>query len=438
MAGGVVSPSSTAGYRIIGDITLTDKQREALRVIRNNKYTLLSGGSRSGKTFVSCLSIISRAAAKPSRHAIVRFHFNDVKRSIGMDTLPKLFGLMPHVSATLNKSDWYYRLSNGSEIWLCGLDDKDRADKILGNEYSTIYFNEASQISYDAYQTALSRLAENAGLNNKIIVDCNPPEKTHWLYALYVMHKQPSNRNLPIPNDNLYGYLDVNPIDNIANLPEGYIDDVLLGLDDRKRARFLEGRWLDRREGALWSIDTITSTRLASAPKLVRVVVAIDPAVTANEDSDETGIVVAGIDSSDHVYVLEDLSVKASPLQWGRIAIDAYNRHHADRIVAEVNQGGDLVEANLRSIDKLIPYEQVRATRGKILRAEPIAALYEQGRVHHIGIYPDLELQMTEFNPQSEDSPDRLDALVWACTYLTASRAPRATPIAVTGGGLKW
>lgn len=421
------------------NITLTDKQEQALDEIASHKYTLLSGGSRSGKTFVGCYAIVYKAVTSKCRQAIIRFHFNDVKQSVGMDTLPKVFDIigMPY---NLNKSDWFVTLPNGSEIWLAGLDDKERTEKILGKEFTSIYINEASQISYSSYQMALTRLAENSGQPNRLIIDCNPPTKDHWLYALFKLKVQPDNKNIKLKNPQLYGYIDLNPIDNAVNLQEGYIDEVLSSLDERQRARFRDGEWLDRRQGSLWGYDTIAQNRVDSAPALRRIVVAVDPAVTSNEDSDETGIIVAGISPDEHIYVLADYSLSGSPAEWARMVNEAYSRHTADSVIAEVNQGGDLVERNIHVCNRSLPYKQVRATRGKALRAEPVASLYEQGKVHHVGQFPELETQMIEWSPAvTSYSPDRLDALVWAVTELTTvSNRPLAAPIAVSSGGFSY
>ena len=181
---------------------------------------------------------------------------------------------------------------------------------------------------------------------------------------------------------------------------------------------------IDNLEGALWTSDLIEEGRLHKDKEqdLSQIIVAIDPAVTANADSDETGIVVVGKDYNNEYYVLEDLSGRHSADKWGRIAINAFYDWNADRIVAEVNNGGDLVERLLRNIDTNVPYRSVRATRGKILRAEPIAALYEQNRVHHMGVLPELESQMCSYTGDTNTSPDRLDALVWGLTELSKSK----------------
>lgn len=175
-------------------------------------------------------------------------------------------------------------------------------------------------------------------------------------------------------------------------------------------------------EGALWKPELIDKARIDDDRDLSQIIVAIDPAVTANANSDETGIVVVGKDYNNHYYVLEDLSGRHPPEKWGRIAVNAFYEWEADRIVAEVNNGGDLVERLIRNIDSQISYRSVRATRGKILRAEPISALYEQERVHHVGAFSELESQMCSYTGDTNSSPDRLDALVWGLTELSKSK----------------
>lgn len=183
---------------------------------------------------------------------------------------------------------------------------------------------------------------------------------------------------------------------------------------------------LEEAEGALWRRAGIESLRVVEAPVLCRIVVAIDPA--AGEQGAETGIVVAGLGEDAHAYVLADLSGRMSPKAWAERAIDAYRGFAADRVVAEVNQGGEMVAATLRMIDPEVSFKALVASRGKRARAEPIAALYEQGRAHHVGAFPELEDQMVGFAPYGEDrrgqpSPDRLDALVWALSELMVTES---------------
>ncbi len=192
----------------------------------------------------------------------------------------------------------------------------------------------------------------------------------------------------------------------------------------RLGAQELYGEILESVEGALWRYDQMEDARTERAPELARIVVAVDPAVTAGEASDETGLVVAGLSEEGKYYVLEDGSGRHPPLKWAKLAVDLYKKHKADRIIAEVNQGGDLVQTMIRSLGADISFQSVRATRGKFTRAEPVAALYEQGLVHHVGAagFPELEEQLCSYVPGKPPSPDRLDALVWALTALQEMR----------------
>src|SRR5215831_5072499 len=211
--------------------------------------------------------------------------------------------------------------------------------------------------------------------------------------------------------------------ENRANLAPGFFDQVIRKYEGTRLGRQeLNAELLEDTPGALWSHAIIDAARMAAAPSLQRIVVAIDPAVTSGEEADETGIVVVGKDANGHGYVLADLSGRYQPIEWARIAITAYKTHRADRIVAEVNNGGDMVETTLRSVDPNVAYSAVHASKGKYTRAEPASALYEQGKVHHIGAFPQLEDQMTMFTPDLDRKAmqfsDRADALVWALTEL--------------------
>ena len=187
----------------------------------------------------------------------------------------------------------------------------------------------------------------------------------------------------------------------------------------------LYGEILDDVEGALWTRDMIERARIRAdeVPPLIRIVVAIDPAVTSGEDSDDTGIVVAGMSADNQFYILDDRTVHTTPEQWARTAVGAYDDWKADRVIAETNNGGDLVEMVLRNVSPHIPVTKVTASRGKRVRAEPISALYEQGRVHHAGAFPQLEDQLCQWIPDSGESPDRMDAMVWALAELSQGSA---------------
>jgi predicted phage terminase large subunit-like protein len=178
--------------------------------------------------------------------------------------------------------------------------------------------------------------------------------------------------------------------------------------------------------GALWNRQALEDARWPphrGVPEFDRLVIAIDPAVTSGEEADETGLIVAGRDADGRGFVLEDQSGRYQPIEWARLAISLYRKYKADRIVAEVNNGGEMVEATIRMVDANVSYSPVRATRGKVVRAEPIAALYEQGKIYHVGAFAVLEDQMCAFTTDFDRkvagfSPDRVDALVWALSDL--------------------
>lgn len=406
----------------------TTVQEKALRLLTGpSRYVLLFGGSRSGKTFILVYAILVRALrAAGSRHAILRLHGNSVRQSVLLDTLPKVAKLaFPGLKFKESRQDQFVRLPNHSEIWFAGVDGEERVDKILGKEFATIYFNECSEIGYEAVNTVLTRLAQRTALRNRAYFDCNPAGKSHWSYKLFVEKRDPvSGLALPFPQN--YAAMQLNPAENRENLPEGYLEETLAGLSERQRLRFLEGRWLDDFAGALWTQEMIERDRVEAPPEeFERIIVGVDPAVSSGRDADETGIVTVARGRNRHFYVLSDASMTGRPTEWAGRAVAEYHRFHADRIAGEVNNGGDLIETVLRSIDADVSFRAVRAMRGKIERAEPVAALYEQRRVHHLGRFPELEEQMTTFRPESGDSPDRLDALVWAVTMLMENSSPR-------------
>lgn len=223
--------------------------------------------------------------------------------------------------------------------------------------------------------------------------------------------------------------------ENAANLSSDFIDEMRRRYEGTRLGRQeLEAQIIDDVDGALWQRAQIDESRVHQLPPTRKVVVAIDPAVTSGEDSAETGIVVCGVDTYGDGYVLDDRSLKASPNDWASAAVAAFHTHKADVIVAEANQGGDLVSTVIRTIDSRVPVRLVRASRGKRTRAEPVAALYEQGRVHHVGFLSDLEDQLCSWVPDVGNSPDRLDALVWGLTDLMvdgARVAPTVAPVSL-------
>lgn len=195
------------------------------------------------------------------------------------------------------------------------------------------------------------------------------------------------------------------------------IGELAADMTERSYRQEIMAEDIEDAEGALWKREQIEASRVVVMPELQRVVVGVDPAITSGATSNETGIIVGAIGADGEGYVLNDASLVASPDGWARAAVAAYSRHQADRLVAEVNQGGEMVGATLHTVAPNVAYKAVHASRGKAIRAEPIAALYEQGRIHHVGTFPELEDQLCQWVP-GNDSPDRLDALVWAFTEL--------------------
>lgn len=402
-------------------------------------HIMLYGGSRSGKTFLTVRAICVRALKAPgSRHAILRFRFNAVKASIIHDTFPKVLQLcFPGVEVELNKTDWFATFPNGSQIWFGGLDDKERTEKILGQEYATIFLNECSQIPWTARGIAVTRLAQRCVekvegkpervLPLKMYYDENPPDKGHWSYRLFVQKVDPETKR-PLSDQTDFAYYRINPADNQENLPDSYIK-TLQGLSSRLQKRFLEGEFKDMNPNALFAGEHLDRWRVTDGrlPDFLRVVVAVDPSGSGDEDNadnDAIGICVAALGTDGNGYLLEDLTLKAGPATWGNVAVSAFERHEADVVVAETNFGGAMVRQVIQTARPRTPYKEVKASRGKVQRAEPISSLVEQGKVRLVGYFPELEEELAGFSTTGytgEGSPNRADAFVWAFAELFPS-----------------
>jgi phage terminase large subunit-like protein len=420
---------------------LTAKQEEAQALLGSNRqHIMLVGGSRSGKTFLLTRAITARAIKAPgSRHAILRFRSNHVKTSILYDTFPKVMRTCwPDQKYETNKADLFFRIGE-SEIWLGGLDDNERTEKILGQEYSTIFLNECSQIPFASRNIAVTRLAQKCNqtfkdaagrtltdtLVPKLYYDENPPDRGHWTYRLFVKGVDPeSGQNLS--NVGNYGMLYMNPDDNLENLPDGYID-TLRGLPERLQRRFLRGQFREASPDALFPdevLDLWRVTDLTDLPDMQRIVIAVDPSGsddTDNAENDEIGIIVAGLGTDGNGYILEDLTVKAGPGTWGKVATNAFDRLMADLIVAEVNFGGAMVKMVIQTARPRTPFKAVVASRGKVVRAEPVSSLAESGRLRLAGRFVRLEEElsgMTTHGYVGQNSPNRADGMVWAVSEL--------------------
>jgi predicted phage terminase large subunit-like protein len=413
---------------------LTARQEQANALLGSKAHhVMLAGGSRSGKTLLFLRAMVIRALKAPgSRHAVLRFRFGHVKQSIVHDTFPHVMELcFPQVKCEINRSDWFATLPGGSQIWFGGLDDKERTEKILGTEFATIFLNECSQIPYSSRNMALTRLAQlvddtvtKQPLALKMYYDENPPDKGHWTYRLFKLHIDPETRQELRDPEN-YAYLQMNPGDNKENLSADYLK-TLESLPVRLRKRFLEGEFRDASPNALFADEHFERWRNIDGdlPEMLRVVVAVDPSGADdddNHDNDAIGIVVCGLGVDGNGYVLEDLTVKAGPNIWGKVATNAYDRHQADRIVAEVNFGGAMVKAVIQAARPRTPFRAVTASRGKAVRAEPVSALCETGKIRMAGIFRDLEEELTGFTTHGytgDQSPNRADAMIWGMSEL--------------------
>jgi hypothetical protein len=365
---------------------------------------------------------------------IVRQEGSSAKRAIAKDTLPEVNRLRFNIDLKWNEKYSYFTLPNGSEIWLGGLNDEKAMERILGNEYATIYINEASEVRYSAFQLLMTRLAQTCktikggDLSQRFYIDLNPTNRHHWTYRVWHDGIEPESET-EVQKDK-YGFVVVNPKDNEENLSEEYLDS-LKNAPPSARRRFYDGEYTSDKPEALWRRSIIHRT--TNPPELVRIVVSIDPAMTNNVGSDETGIICAGVDAGGNGYVLDDDSGRYDATSWARRAISLLDQYDADRIVCEVNQGGDLVKNTIRAVRSDVPYSEVRATRGKVVRAEPVAALYERGKIFHCGEFQTLEDQMCSFTSDFDRkaqgySPDRVDALVWAFMSLFPSLTSKPKP----------
>lgn len=415
---------------------LTDAQQRALLVLSSlATHIMLFGGSRSGKTFLLVRMVLVRALKAPnSRHAILRFRFNHVVNSVVLDTFPRVVAeCFPGLQYKLDKTHWFIKLPNGSEIWFGGLDDKERTEKILGMEFVTIYLNEVSQIPWASVGIAITRLAQKVNqtingdsqaLRPRMYYDCNPPNKGHWTYQVFILGRDPDTKQ-PLPNAQDYAHIKLNPSDNAENLSDTYLT-TLKSLSSRLRKRFLDGEFADATPNQLFREETIDRWRHMGGelPDFQRIVIGVDPSGagdTDNADNDAIGIVIGALGIDGNAYVLEDCTVKAGPSTWGRIVGSAFDRHQADKVVAESNFGGAMVEAVIQTARPRTPVKLVNASRGKTIRAEPFEPLYEQGKVRHVGNFPDLEDELCAFSTSGYTggkSPNRADALIWVLAEL--------------------
>lgn len=368
---------------------------------------LFLAGRGWGKSATGSNWLAEQAATHPETEwAVIAPTWRDCRKVCIEGPTGILKALLPGELDSVNAADLTVRLSNGSRIYGYSA---DRPDRLRGSNLSGAWMDEAAAmpLADDLFGESLMP-ALRIGKNPRVVITTTPRPVTLL-------------RELLGRDDGSVRIVRGKTWDNAANLSKTALAELRARYEGTRLGRQeLEGELLADIEGALWNRDLLDANRVIHAPTMARIVVGVDPAVTSGEKADFTGIVVAGRSVDGHLYVLEDCTTKGTPHHCMSKAVGAYHKWRADRIIGEVNNGGDYIESVLRTIDENAAYRTVRATRGKLTRAEPISALWEQGRGHIVGSLPKLEDEMCMCCP--EPSPDihddRVDALVWAATEL--------------------
>jgi phage terminase large subunit-like protein len=374
---------------------------------------LIMSGRGWGKTATGANWLAEQAAKYPQTEwAVVAPTWRDCRNTCLQGSSGVLKALLPDEYDSMNLSDLTIRLKNGSRIYGYSADGFER---LRGTNLSGAWVDEAAvmdQVEAMFFEALMPAL--RIGDKPRVVITTTP-RSVKFL------------RDLLARTDGSVAVTRGSTKENADNLSAAALAELYTRYEGtRIGEQELEGKMLQDLQGALWSHDILEATRVQKAPNLVRVVVGVDPATTSGKKSDYTGIVVAGRSSDGHFYVLEDATTKGTPNQCMAKAVGCYHRWHADRIIGEMNNGGDFIESVIRAVDPTVSYKTVRATRGKFIRAEPISALWEQGRAHMVGVHPILEDQMCVFTHDGKESPDNLDALVWAATELNVGATAMA------------
>lgn len=397
----------------------TQKQEEAIKLLSGSATNiLLRGGSRSGKSFLLIYALLVRSLKTESRHVILRKYFNTVKQSIWMDTLPKVMETaFPGLKAKCkwNQSDWFIKLPNGSEIWIGGLDDSERVEKILGKEYSTIFFNECSEISYDSMNVALTRLAQKNNLVKKAYYDENPPKRSHWSYKIWMEGVDPmSDVDEKLPDPENYVTMMMNPQDNLDNIDENYLK-ILQRMPEAMRRRFLDG------EFGFDDADIVRPEWIRPSPQMpdkddiAATFIFCDPAITekerATESTCESGIVVLGLDYDGKCHEIQTLSGMWSHSQLKKVLSGVLREWEnvsemfwgVEKVGYQKALGEDLEEMGFPACDYITP------DTDKTRRLISVSDTLEDGKVYVNSLK--LRKQLLEF------PAGRLKDLVDAFTY---------------------
>ena len=367
---------------------------------------LLLSGRGWGKTRTGSEFILERVRQGYKRIALVgqtKADVRDTMVELGDSSILKVVAPWERPKYIPSKRRLVWLNKDGSEKAVAIFYSGDEPDQLRGPQHDTAWVDELAKFKYPKDTWDNLEFGLRLSNNPQVIVTTTP-------------------RPIPILKEIIADDSNIVEVghteENLANLAPSFVKRVYKKYGGTRIGRQeLAGEILDDNPNALWRRAWIEDLRTVKAPDLKRIIVAVDPQGTNELESAETGIVVAGVGVDEHGYILADCTVKGSPDEWGRAAVTAYNTYSASKIVGEVDNGGDMIEFVIRSVQKGLSYGKVRATRGKQLRAEPISALYEQKKIHHVGAFPQLEDQMCEWVP-GDKSPDRLDALVWALTEL--------------------
>ncbi|AXF52606.1 MAG: hypothetical protein [Caudoviricetes sp.] len=395
-------------------------------IINDTRYFIVTGGRGSGKSFaittLLCLLMLERDRVI----LFLRQTLTSAHISIIPEFTEKLDLLGISDQFHITKTEIEHK-ETGSRILFRGIQtgSKNNTANLKSiNGVSIMVVDEAEELVSEETFDKIDLSVRQKGVQNKVMLVMNPARKDHWIYKRFFKESKVSGGYSGQTNDCTYIHTTFE--DNIDNLDEGFLAQLarLKSTNLKKYNHLVLGEWSDGdNDFSLWTQILIDGLRVQETPPLKRIVVAIDPAVTSKDTSDETGIIVGGVGFDNHFYVLEDATGTYAPIDWCTKAIVLFRKWKADRIVGEVNNGGDLIETILRTIDVNIPYKSVHATRDKLTRAEPVAALYEQGKAHHVGRFVELEYEQTTWEGKNGDkSPNRIDAAVWCATELVLNQ----------------
>lgn len=383
------------------------------------RYLIVTGGRGSGKSYAVSLAL-SLSMREPGMSCLfTRWTMASAKDSIIPEFREKIGLLGAEQEYSVTASDITH--VSGSRIMFRGIKTSagNQTAKLKSLQGLNVWvLDEAEEMPDEGTFDVIDLSIRDKRRRNLVILCLNPAHKLHWIYRRFFNGRVPDGF-CGTMGDVTYIHTDYR--NNILNLPESYQERIRQAKagNPSRFAHIWRGAWVDEVQGALWSWDMINHVERVDVPDLIRVVVAVDPNTTSGPNADEAGVIVAGEGADHHFYLLADASARIGPAEWARVACQQYEIHQADRIVAEKNQGGEMVTLTIQGYRRDVPVFLVNASRGKITRAEPIASLYSQGKVHHVGRFHELESEMMSYTGVSGSaSPNRLDAMVWALSDL--------------------